>query len=53
MPVLVELFLGTWGDQALCAGEELLRWDSGAGALGVCQPHCLAVPWINPAASCP
>lgn len=38
MPVLVELFLETWEGQALHAGEELLRWESGDGALVMCQP---------------
>lgn len=37
-PVLVELFLEIWEEQALCAGEELLRWECGAAVLGVYQP---------------
>lgn len=50
MPVLVELFLETWEDQALRAGEELLRWESGSGALVVYQP---ALPhWAVDKPSC-
>lgn len=53
MPMLGELFLEPWEDQAVCAGEELLRWEPGAlvvyqPALPPCAMDKPSASWLSP-----
>lgn len=51
MPVLVELFLETWEDQALHLEKGCWGGSVGMVHWWCMSQHCLPVPWINPPAS--